>query len=55
MLQEWGNTENILEQPQLDPHMEYKNRPGTKKIEDEEKEFATGTEAVYHSLKKRKK
>ena len=31
MLQEWGNTENILEQLQFDPHMEYKNMPGTKK------------------------
>ena len=39
MLQEWGNTENILEQPQLDPHMEYKNMPGTKKIYHEPLQF----------------
>ena len=52
MLQEWGNTGNILEQPQLDPHMEYKNRPGTKKIEDEEKEFATNDQIDGFHLSK---
>ena len=54
MLQEWGNTENILEQPQLDPHMEYKNRPGTKKLRIKKKNLQQGQKLsiiVWKSVK----